>query len=303
MVEKSPSRPSTPPRALERDYTCLGCGYNLRGQPERGSCPECGLPVAKSRLGDLREQPAAYLRRVKLGLALVLTGYLCWLGALVAMLPFAAGMNLVNDNEWVAAIVCLLSGLVLAACVLWGLAGPSLGWWVATSRQPESASMLGRGLVERRAVRVLTPILACSVLVTIVSVVRDIAAGGRQGDLFIASGTVLSILWYLLVILGQRLLNQWAWSMAERHQLRIGRTTSQLLVAAPVLVVYSQIVEPLVRPWLPYPVVGVYLDVGAIVLLIVALACHVMCLREVQTIVKHAHHDAAQREGRGDHHA
>src|SRR5262245_59421696 len=28
---------------------CIACGYSLEGLPERGVCPECGIPIARSR--------------------------------------------------------------------------------------------------------------------------------------------------------------------------------------------------------------------------------------------------------------
>ena len=33
---------------LDQDLNCLNCGYNLRGLPERGQCPECGDRICLS---------------------------------------------------------------------------------------------------------------------------------------------------------------------------------------------------------------------------------------------------------------
>ena len=47
----------TPPQSnaadLQDDVRCMICGYNLRGLPVRGACPECGGEVADSCQGDL----------------------------------------------------------------------------------------------------------------------------------------------------------------------------------------------------------------------------------------------------------
>jgi hypothetical protein len=34
------------------DFQCIGCGYNLRAQDVKGTCPECGKPVADSLARD-----------------------------------------------------------------------------------------------------------------------------------------------------------------------------------------------------------------------------------------------------------
>ena len=35
-------------RSISFDRKCTGCGYNLRGLPGTGACPECGRPVLDS---------------------------------------------------------------------------------------------------------------------------------------------------------------------------------------------------------------------------------------------------------------
>lgn len=43
----------TPEAPLDRDVPCQRCGYNLRGLPRSGRCPECGMPVEMSLNGDM----------------------------------------------------------------------------------------------------------------------------------------------------------------------------------------------------------------------------------------------------------
>ena len=45
----SPPTPTTPPEQASQhrlnSFPCASCGYNLRGVPLGGNCPECGLPI------------------------------------------------------------------------------------------------------------------------------------------------------------------------------------------------------------------------------------------------------------------
>ena len=40
---------------VDRDLTCEGCGYNLRGLALNGTCPECGSSVAAAWSGSLAQ--------------------------------------------------------------------------------------------------------------------------------------------------------------------------------------------------------------------------------------------------------
>jgi hypothetical protein len=54
---------------------CLRCNYDLRGFPETGNCPECGLPVARSADavgGELRHAPPGWLASLSWGAWLIL---------------------------------------------------------------------------------------------------------------------------------------------------------------------------------------------------------------------------------------
>jgi len=47
------------------EIPCVGCGYNLHALDPNGRCPECGTPVARSRVGDrLANEPAETLLRL-----------------------------------------------------------------------------------------------------------------------------------------------------------------------------------------------------------------------------------------------
>lgn len=54
--------------------SCVRCGYDLRGLPDSGNCPECGLPVARSNVPsvELRHAPPRWLASLSWGARLVL---------------------------------------------------------------------------------------------------------------------------------------------------------------------------------------------------------------------------------------
>ena len=63
------------PSGSDRITTTLPCGrcdYDLRGRPIDGVCPECALPVARSRLGELAD--ATWLERTAWGVRLLEIG-------------------------------------------------------------------------------------------------------------------------------------------------------------------------------------------------------------------------------------
>src|SRR3954467_11897945 len=112
-----------PPAADEaRLRRCFRCGYDLRGLPPGGNCPECGLAVERSSVeGDeLWHAPPAWLAKLSWGARLVL------LAPVLGFVYAAYGRRYVNV-PWVAgfSLAPLAFALMFAA-----------GVWLVTARQP-----------------------------------------------------------------------------------------------------------------------------------------------------------------------
>lgn len=62
---------------IEGDVACVKCGYNLKGLPRGGNCPECGSSVASSfgrgrfLFKNLTDAPMSYLKMLRMGFYLI----------------------------------------------------------------------------------------------------------------------------------------------------------------------------------------------------------------------------------------
>ena len=132
-------------RALDFDVSCASCGYNLRGRPPLGRCPECGSHVgATIRAISRRERAIASWRHKWWAispsvLALPLLG-------LAGVLLLAAG--LLNHTDLpIARIprVAIVDGacaLFLALVAHWIVRAP-LSWFLPMLLEVSSALLLG----------------------------------------------------------------------------------------------------------------------------------------------------------------
>lgn len=116
--------PSSPPQFVSEDRRCGGCGYNLKGLPNSGNCPECGRPIARRRRGPgfadhLVQAPLPWLLAFRLG-AVMLT-----LSA-AAFIIFQT-LALVWPGQWA---INGPMGLVVVS-IAWGIAV-----WIVTRPRP-----------------------------------------------------------------------------------------------------------------------------------------------------------------------
>ncbi len=107
---------------IERDVACLGCGYNLRGLVETGSCPECSAPVQRTITGDaLKFTGVRHIRRLHQGAFLLSLMF----GAHLAAIPVGTWLTLDKDGPsipWLDAVHFAL--LPVLGC---------FAWWLLTS--------------------------------------------------------------------------------------------------------------------------------------------------------------------------
>ncbi len=166
------------PCELDRDHTCLRCGYNLRGLDAASNCPECGLEIERSlRGGRLEFSQPAYLQRLRRGADLILTSFILFLPAALAL----AFLSFSTPRGYSGGLTVTAYALLLAALV--ALVAPALllvGWWLLTTPDEERRGVEAR-FSSRRIARLLTPTLAAAYLALLALIVlrqsaADIAA-------------------------------------------------------------------------------------------------------------------------------
>lgn len=134
---------------LDHDRPCLSCGYNLRGLPTSGSCPECGTPVERSLRGNLLLYSSPdYVASLHRGVFLIQAGIITTILSSVTIvgLYFAIDQGLtvidVSDMNLIGMVFTIATG---AASVI--------GWWLLST---PDAAVLGSatGQRPRRIVRI-----------------------------------------------------------------------------------------------------------------------------------------------------
>ena len=119
-----------PPADAELALKCAACGYDLRGLPDDGRCPECGAAVAESRQAvSLFRADPRWLRRLELG------AWLCPLSLLGLLAALAAAWLLLDVGSppqiWRAWAQTTLLSLVVA--------GVASGPWLLLARPRPAA--------------------------------------------------------------------------------------------------------------------------------------------------------------------
>lgn len=156
--------PPTQPthQTVEHDHACIICGYNLRGLPASGLCPECGTPAERSLRGEnlLVNSSPEYVASLHQGVFLILA-------AIIAMI---LGMFLFVGIIFVAGVTggpgagpVTLIGSLLSAGASIVLA---YGWWRFT--EPDPAFRLSdQGETPRKLVRAMVIVGAALTLLSL----------------------------------------------------------------------------------------------------------------------------------------
>lgn len=130
-----PPPPAPPwPDVVPDGPTCRRCGYELRGLPMRGQCPECALPVARSLRGNLLEySDPAYVGRLATGAMVVEIAIvaLC-LVPIVGLLVLFIDESGAAPGRTVAGVFRPVGAAVSIAAAMAAL----VGMFVLTSRDP-----------------------------------------------------------------------------------------------------------------------------------------------------------------------
>ncbi len=143
-TEISPDQ-STPASTVETGVLCLGCQYELAGLPSDSVCPECGMSIARSLMGDtLLHADPQWLKKVYRGFRLIIYSVLVPLFFMITVLLgvivfglieiFAAPNPAFNRFvELAETPFSVLFWIVIAASPLCFI----FGWFCVTTPEPD----------------------------------------------------------------------------------------------------------------------------------------------------------------------
>lgn len=183
--EHNTSNPPGPPdpTLLETDLPCVSCGYNLRGLPPGGRCPECATPVAVSLQGDgLRFANRRWLQGIRWGVAALIAAHLYPLGL---SLLFMFGPSLAAPSSTTQIILLFFVCFVYLALQIVG----TVGTFLITSRDPRTMSGSDRRVLAWAA-RTAAVVLLVSASLTVVTPAR---VSGLSAAALILMYSVLSL--------------------------------------------------------------------------------------------------------------
>lgn len=133
LAEEPPPPPPIWPDVVPEGPTCRRCGYELKGLPMKGQCPECALPVARSLRGNLLEySDPAYLGRLASGALLVELAILGFCAVPIGGIAALVIGGAVSISGSAIDAIGALAALVSVVASIFGL----LGLFVLTSRDP-----------------------------------------------------------------------------------------------------------------------------------------------------------------------
>ncbi len=226
-----PAPPAAPDAGdrLAFDLPCIECGYNLRGQLPRGSCPECGAPVARSnRTDQLARANPAWLATLKHAMTWMLVGVAAYIFIFVAIMAVAIASigsflpSLGNPNPAPSTLLTVVSvaGTLIYA-VIFGVA-----YWQLTTPEPGAFTPRTSCGITRYT---MVPAFAVSLIATV-------AAAPATNSAEIISG-VFQVIALLLMLVGLPASMVYMRTLAVRvPDMGLSRQTSILLWGIPISV-------------------------------------------------------------------
>lgn len=120
------------------DLLCIQCGYNLRGLPAAGACPECGVPIERSRTGDrLADANADWLRGLVRGLRLIMWGLTCLVATpILLVLGYLVLLNLDNMPHYVERTLYAAGWVLVFALLVVCPILVAIGTLMVTAQEP-----------------------------------------------------------------------------------------------------------------------------------------------------------------------
>ncbi len=243
------------PFIIEDDRLCITCGFEIRGLPSDGKCPECGTSIEDSlRSGPLFFADPAYLRTIHCGTVIVLVSVGCKI-----IFPIGAPLIAALANPASGAGAGLVTAIT-AMFVPW--VGSSFGWWLLAAPDPGLKETIRDGRI-RRLARALSAVIG----VAAAAALPFSFAGGAQASPFgstawvagaaLVVGFIVLGVWFFPAMmylrgLGRRIPNValrrraglmmwvmplcWAGTMTwPLGQTQLGRTSSAAIVLAPIM--------------------------------------------------------------------
>lgn len=148
----------------ERVSLCIGCGYNLRGLPADGACPECSMAIERSLHGEwLRYADPQWTQQILRGLSLAgaCLKWLVWGIIGVLCVTFAGSVLLPANRDTTTEFVLEWVVNIALAILLIGPVGIIVGLWMASRLEPRMADeQANRATVHRGVTAMALPMFA-----------------------------------------------------------------------------------------------------------------------------------------------